>query len=456
MSVRRAAAGGVKTACGMLFPPLAAACFCLCLAAQYPGSGPPFPLPLPRGGGQSRPTPGKLEPQPFNGVVRARAADSLSIEAEDTRLVEFRCSKQTIWVRGAETIPSSTVKPGDEVTVEARQDDEGFFHALKVVLRRQAAAPSPPAADQPPAPAREPARTVFTPPPPPPDRDDPGPPTLHRGRPAPRAGAAAVEEQPDLPPPAAAGPSKEEALLDQVRQTALEFSETLPNYLCKQVTTRYQSEDRPANWRPLDVVTAAVVYEDGRESYHDIRINDRPTKKPMDDIPGSRSRGEFGTTLRDLFSPSTAAAFRYRGESTAAGLPASVFNFRVERPRSHWETRVGGQAIFPAYKGSVWVDRKTFRVLRIEMQALNIPEEFPADAVEWVVDYEYVRIGPGRYLLPVHAENLACFRGALRCTRNIIDFRNYRKFTSESQIMTIDSTISYEGEAEPAAEKKKP
>jgi hypothetical protein len=45
--------------------------------------------------------------------------------------------------------------------------------------------------------------------------------------------------------------------------------------------------------------------------------------------------------------------------------------------------------------------------------------------------------------------------------RNTTDFRNYRRFTSESQIMTIDSTVSFEEEEEqpkpPAkkAEKKR-
>jgi hypothetical protein len=204
----------------------------------------------------------------------------------------------------------------------------------------------------------------------------------------------------------------------------------------------------------LDVVSAALVYEDGKESYRDIRINDKPVKKDMLSIPGSRSTGEFGSTLRDLFSPATAAAFRYRRESTTGGLPASVYDFQVEQPHSHWENRIGGQAVFPAYRGSVWIDRKSHRVLRIEMQARDIPQGFPLDTSEWVVDYAFVRIATGQYLLPVHAENLACFRGASTCTRNATDFRNYRKFTSESQIMTIDSTVAFEGE-EAAPPKKR-
>ncbi|MBI4877225.1 MAG: hypothetical protein HY822_21565 [Acidobacteria bacterium] len=401
---------------------------CLCSTCVMWGQ---FRLPIPRRGGQGKQTPAerkapdKKVTRHFSGVVRARSAESVSILNADTRIIEFLCSKETKF--------SAAVKPGDEVRVEAWSDEDGFFHALSVTLSK----PAPPPVSE------EPRPVVLTPPPAAPEPDDPGRPALRRGRPAPRE-TAAVEPEQGIPEPA-----QPDAFLEKVREVALEFTESLPNYLCKQMTTRYQSESRPSNWQAQDVVGAAVVYEDGRESYRDIRINDKPTKKDMDSIPGSRSRGEFGSTLRDLFSPSTAAAFRFRRESTAAGLRAAVYEFQVEQPNSHWENRVAGQSVFPSYKGSVWIDRRSHRVLRIEMQARNLPQEFPLDASEWVVDYEFVRIGPAPYLVPVHAENLACFRGTSRCVRNATDFRNYRRFTSESQILTVDSTVSFEG-----AEKK--
>ena len=39
-----------------------------------------------------------------------------------------------------------------------------------------------------------------------------------------------------------------------------------------------------------------------------------------------------------------------------------------------------------------------------------------------------------QYLLPVHSESLSCQRGTNDCSRNVIDFRNYRKYTGESTI----------------------
>ena len=40
---------------------------------------------------------------------------------------------------------------------------------------------------------------------------------------------------------------------------------------------------------------------------------------------------------------------------------------------------------------------KTARVLRVEMQARNIPSDFPLDTVESAVDYSYVMIGENRF-----------------------------------------------------------
>ena len=54
--------------------------------------------------------------------------------------------------------------------------------------------------------------------------------------------------------------------------------------------------------------------------------------------------------------------------------------------------------------------------------------------MESAVDYDYVLIGEGKYLLPVHSEALSCVRGTSRCGRNVIEFRNYKKFTADSNI----------------------
>jgi hypothetical protein len=139
--------------------------------------------------------------------------------------------------------------------------------------------------------------------------------------------------------------------------------------------------------------------------------------------------------LRDLFSPQTAASFHYRNEETIAGMPALMYDYEVDKENSHWKVMMVSQAYFPEYHGSIWIDKKTFRVLRVEMLARKIPKEFPLDSVESVTDYQYIRLGTAdQFLLPVRAETLTCVRGTSTCSRNTIEFRNYHKYSGESTV----------------------
>ena len=224
-------------------------------------------------------------------------------------------------------------------------------------------------------------------------------------------------------------------LIRRAADAALDFTEGLPAYVCQEVMTRYQSQSAHVSWQALDVVSANVVYENGKEDYRDIAIDGRKVNKKIEEIGGSWSTGEFGTMLIDLFSPATAADFRAKGESRSAGIVAKLYDFTVKRENSHWEIHMGSQGYQPAYKGSVWIDPQTARVLRIEMQAVGFPSDFPTDHVESATDYNYTRLGDAKqYLLPTHSESLSCERGSNYCSRNTIDFRNYHKYTGESSI----------------------
>ena len=285
------------------------------------------------------------------------------------------------------------------------------------------------------------------------DPDDQGPPVLKHGgqtarkqaEPPPPPAPEGAQPAPELsarnePPPAETeppvrGPQRpEEVIIEKARAAAGNFLETLPNYVCQEIMTRYQSGSNSKNWQPLDIVSMALVYENRQESYRNLEINGKPTKKSIEDLPGSWSTGEFGSVLADLFSPATGADFEYRKESRSAGRASLVYDFSVEREHSHWRIMVASQLITPPYSGSVWIDKETHRVLRIEMQATHIPDAFPADKVEMATDYEFVRFGERQYLVPVHAENLGCQRDTGTCSRNAIDFRNYHRYAGESSI----------------------
>jgi hypothetical protein len=132
----------------------------------------------------------------------------------------------------------------------------------------------------------------------------------------------------------------------------------------------------------------------------------------------------------------------------------------VDKENSHWEIRYG-TSVKPAYRGTIYVEPQSARVMRLEMEA-RLPQSFEMDKVEMTVDYNWITIAGEKYLMPVRSENLACQRGTFNCSRNEITFKNYRKFGVESTISTTESTVSFGAEdksspaPEPPKETKKP
>lgn len=379
------------------------------------------------------------------GWIQTVSRDTLVVSAVDSRIIEF--------VLDAKTVQPAGLKSGDFIEIEAWPDDQGRMHGLEI---RRATPPkdaSPPQAPKPAAEApqpdaepAEPSRTVVK-------RaevnDDV--PRLRRGIPPARKTSekADAEVTPDSPtrevarsdaparyeaPAKQAQTNPEMELLNRARREAAGFLSTLPNYLCKQFTTRYEGTSRPENWRARDVVSAELVFEDGKERYEKLAINGKPVKGNIEDS-GAWSTGEFGTVLRDLLSPETDGAFRFAGYNNVQRQSAAQYNFTVERANSHWKIGVPGQYIFPSYKGSIWVSKESARVLRIEMQATRIPKEFPVDTTELALDYDWITLETQRYLLPLRGEVLSCQRGTNDCQKNTIEFRNYRKFGAKSDII---------------------
>jgi hypothetical protein len=241
---------------------------------------------------------------------------------------------------------------------------------------------------------------------------------------------------PDPEPPAESGDPRhytDAQIIQDARAAAGAFSASLPDYLVQQVTSRYFATGFPTHWQEIDVVTADLAYVGGKEDYRNVQINGNPVSNP--ERSGTWSTGEFGTTLEDVMSPITDATFTRRGEEKMVGRTAVVYDYSVTQAHSHW-TMVSpdGRQYKPSYEGAVWIDRESRRVLRIEQRTTAFPRDFTLSRAECKLQYAWVRIEQKTYLLPSASENIGCMSGSGACTRNVLEFKNYRKFTAESNI----------------------
>jgi hypothetical protein len=503
--------------------------------SRYPGGGTGGQMPGQRRSTTTRDDQARVVT--ITGMLRKISSSELVVEADDKRIVTVSLASSTKYLKNSgNTAKSSDFGPGDHLTIDATQDDSGYYHAKNVTLVKKGtdeerAAASEPVDDSPVAndvkssdrnssssddgpprlrrsssgsddsPKAEitPQQTTAVRPqiiqgdspssrsvastssdaPIPPDPDDSGPPKLRRGQPARRASDSpassstsnapvqiaqndapsrpslhadevnGVTKAPPAPRVSATGPLDRPAMpsgstgdnvIDNAREAAFSFAETLPNYVVKQFTTRYQTDTAHGNstsWQAIDVVTADVVSEGGKESYKNILINGKAPRESIEKS-GSWSTGEFSSVLLDILSPSTDADFHNRRSTTIVNRAAFRYDFSVAQENSHWHVYSAADSYRPEYTGAVWIDKENSRVLRIELSARNMPRAFPLDTVESAVDYDYVLIGDSKFVLPVHSEALSCERGTRICSRNVIDFRNYKKFGADTSI-TFDT-----------------
>ena len=470
--------------------------------SPFPDNRPPRRTPIPgtRGPTETHRTPAPdlpvyRGPNIFYGVCIKVEEKLLTLEAYDKQIYRIHLKRETKFFDDEDEIQRTSLHKGDELRVEAQRGPKGFLTAERVFRDKKA----PPEVladsreDRDKDPNKDPHKDAGEPQNPPQpsvtihtsdplgehepvDEDDPGPPKLRRKSPEEAARihkqrAANAERAANSPPPASRATLGERAslgnsaprtefplppvvrkpdpLIEKVRENTLAFAESLPNFICRQIVARFESTTRPADWVAQDIIEANVAYEDGAESYQEIKRNGKKVKKKMEELDGAWSRGEYGTVPRNLFDPWTMADFKYRKYDSSTRPKSKVYSFHVERERSNWQANVASASYVPEYKGSVWIDETTQRLVRIEMQALNLPLGFPLDTMELTIDYAMIRIGSQEYLLPAHSSILSCSRGSARCTWNKIEFRNYRKFSSESFIFNTDSDVSFDDKEAP-------
>ena len=237
-----------------------------------------------------------------------------------------------------------------------------------------------------------------------------------------------------MPPPP---PEEQQRIIEEVRDYALNYTKHLPDFICTQVTRRYGDPSGLEFWRKLDTVTAKLSYFEEKEDYQVILLNNRPVDLTYDDLGGSTSTGEFGTMLREIFEPDSETTFAWERWGKLRGKLVHVYSYRVRQDKSEWAISYERKmSVVPAYRGLIYVDRDTLMVLRITLQAQNIPPSFPIQEARTVLDYDYVDISGRDFMLPLKFE-MRMRQGRL-LVKNEVEFRLYRKFGAEA-IITFDT-----------------
>ena len=239
-------------------------------------------------------------------------------------------------------------------------------------------------------------------------------------------------------------------LLDEARRTALNYSKSLPDFICSEVIHRFEARGATGAFKPSDILSLQVSYFQMKENYKLITRNNKPTKQSLESLGGAFSQGEFGSKLLLIFHPISKADFTFEQWSTIGERRVAVYAYRVKRINSHFEMRMAQSTVVAGYHGEVFIDEATHMVLRVA-ETVDVPDGFPVQFSHNTEDYDFVDVSGHPFLLPVHCETLSADLpptrgrgGRLMDTdsqmanqmryRNVIEFRDYRKYAAESTL----------------------
>lgn len=280
-----------------------------------------------------------------------------------------------------------------------------------------------------------------------------------------------VDEIADKPVP---DPAATRQMLVQIVNYVNTTLRQLPNFIAARETTAF--EDRPKedsleatgvvsySYLPLHFVgksNATVTYRDHAE-----QIDDRQKKSPAkgQNIGGLVTSGEFGPILTTVLADALKGKITWaRWELGPEGTEA-VFHYAVPQDKSHYRVKfcciVNGFAsdgqpemhVFDelaGYHGEIAFNPLNGSIFRITVEAEMPPQGLVPNA-GIAVEYGSVDIGGKSYICPIRSISVllahinrpqgmfssASYKGPAKTFLNDVTFSNYRRFGSESRILT--------------------
>ncbi len=268
---------------------------------------------------------------------------------------------------------------------------------------------------------------------------------------APASAVQPVASQAAPAPLAAPSEVEQKRILSDITEYALNYSGGLPNFVCLQVTKRYVDPSATERFQLTDTIAERLSYFEHKEDYKVISVNGTPvSNRKHEQLGGATSSGEFGSMLSEIFSPESRTEFHWERWGKWAGHVAHVFSFRVALSNSKYNITAEAvkRTITVGYHGLIYADRDTNAVIRITMDADDIPADFPVRSAGESLEYDTVSISGNKFILPVKVDMR--MRDGKVLMKNLAEFRLYNKFGADT---SIQFDISDEATENPPKDK---
>ena len=192
-------------------------------------------------------------------------------------------------------------------------------------------------------------------------------------------------------------------LLDRFRARMRVELERLPDYVCTQTIERFNRSTSEERWQKVDTLRFEVALVGNQELYAApgaLQFQTRPLAEMVG--RGTISTGQLALFAKHVFLASN-VHFTYGGENEQAGRPAQQYDYDVAPERSSYRLRFGAAESTVGFQGAFWIDPATLDLIRLEVQAYDLPETLGLAEANTTLNYARVAIDNTEILLPVSA-----------------------------------------------------
>ncbi len=226
-------------------------------------------------------------------------------------------------------------------------------------------------------------------------------------------------------------------LLVRVRQHMLDTLQQQPNYTCLETIERSSHAGHEKDFHLDDRLRLEVALVEGKEMFA------WPGSKEFEDTDlrtffstGMYGTGEFGAFAKGVFG-GRSTRFQAEGEQTLGGTVTARYGFHVPTEVGMW-IQGPSQKSLAGYHGSFYVQKDSLDVVRLEVEADELPAVMDLRQVTDSIEYARVKIGEGDFLLPETGETvMVSLKGD--ASRNHVTFSGCHEFTGQSKLTFGDA-----------------
>jgi hypothetical protein len=207
----------------------------------------------------------------------------------------------------------------------------------------------------------------------------------------------------------------------------------IPAYTCSETMERSTRTSRHYPFHKNDELRFEVAEIGGKELFS------KPGEKGFSELAihefatrGLIATGMFSHIAETVFGTAV-ARFTYAGPKRVSGHKALQYDLAVSPVFANYHLNFNNHQAKCGFRGAIWADQSSFDLLRLRIEATDVPAELLLVAATTEINYTRAALDGKSYLIPASAEIDTIFVNGSE-SRNRIRFTNCHKYGVESTV----------------------